>query len=129
MPVKTHDEGGIAVVVCTGEYSLDALYDAVEEALGPFHATPAAGILFDLSGSAAIEGRSAEQRHMFAEFISLHGHRFGRRIATVVTNDRARFLIGHASKLVALRGVSYESFTSYPAACEWLLGGAPDAAR
>ena len=120
MPVKTHEEGGIAVVVCTGEYSLDALYDAVEETLRPF-SVPAAGILFDLTGSAAIERRSAEQRHMFAEFISLHGHRFSKRIATVVTNDRVRALIGQASKFTEVRGVTYETFTSYPAACEWLL--------
>src|SRR4051812_4806958 len=71
MPVNFRNEQGIALVSCVGEYPVDDLFDAVEDALALFRGVPSAGLAFDLTGSSAVQQRTTDQLHMFAEFISL----------------------------------------------------------
>jgi hypothetical protein len=129
MPATVHNDSGIAVVVLSGENSLDAVYDAVDAALAQFPTTPAIGLIFDIVASQSVERRSPPQMHMMAEYLALQAERFGHRTAAVVESEIARGLMREAATFAGLRGVKSELFATYPDAVRWLREGKRSAAR
>jgi hypothetical protein len=129
MPAAVHNDSGIAVVVLSGENSLDAVYDAVDAALAQFSTTPAIGLVFDIVASQSVEQRSPVQMHMMAEFLALQAERFGHRVAAVVESEVARGLMREAATFAGMRGVKSELFATYAEAVRWLRGAKRPAAR
>jgi hypothetical protein len=129
MPAAVHNDSGIAVVVLSGENSLDAVYDAVDAALAQFATTPAIGLIFDIVASQSVERRSPPQMHMMAEFLALQAERFGHRVAAVVESEAARALMHEAGTFAAKRAVKSELFATYPEAVRWLREGKRSTAR
>jgi len=129
MPISVRNDSGIAVVVLTGEYALDAVYDAVDEAFALFPTTPAAGLVLDLAGSQSVRRRSPTQIQMMTEFLALQGERFGYRIAAVVDSEIGRGLRRDGEEFAAMRGVTGEFFATYSEAIDWLRGVKRPASR
>ena len=120
MPATVHNDSGIAVVVLSGENTLDAVYDAVDAVFALFPTTPAIGLVFDIVASQSVERRSPPQMHMMAEYLALQAERFGHRAAAVVESEIARGLMREAEMFAAKRGVKSELFATYPEAVRWL---------
>ena len=103
-----------------GTYSTSDLREAILKALAQGEGSDPAGMIFDVSESESLRGRTAEEVTAMGYFLATHSDRFGRRIA-LIGHDNFRFgMMRLGSVVLEQQGVTNQVFRSEAEGRQWL---------
>lgn len=121
MPVSFSFDGRIVVMRGAGEYTVDDLKRTILQARGHPDCPPAPLMMFDLTDSASLGGRTAADVKQMAAFLGRERERFGAKLAMVVASDVAYGLMRMGAAHAEAGGVHPAVFRDREAARGWLL--------
>ena len=87
MPVTFEIKDGVIALRMIGFYTTAELRDVFLDAVGEADPAETIGMTFDVSQSASLSSRSAEDVAAMGYFIASHAERFHRRIALIGSED------------------------------------------
>ncbi|MFL5562242.1 MAG: STAS/SEC14 domain-containing protein [Gemmatimonadaceae bacterium] len=120
MSVTYEVDGSTIALRLRGEYTTAAVRATALAAFADPDAAGATGLLFDVSHSRSIAGRSASEVRAMADFLASHAERFGRRLALVASSDAAFGLMRLGAVGLEQKGVDSRVFRDLAEAEAWL---------
>lgn len=122
MPVTYQLRGTTIVISLCGVYETAEVRTTLLAAFADPRAAGATGMLFNVSESRSITGRTATQVRAMADFLAQNAALFGRRLALVAESDAAFGLMRLGSVGVEQQGVDSRVFRAVADAEGWLSG-------
>ena len=120
MPVTYEIKEGIIALRMIGSYTTAELRDVFLDAVGEADPAQTIGMTFDVSDSASLSARSAEDVAAMGYFIASHGDRFHRRIALIGSEDFNYGMMRLGSVTLDQQRVTNRVFRTEKEGVEWL---------
>jgi SpoIIAA-like len=120
MPVTYQLDGSIIALRLSGVYGTADVREAALAAFADPAAAGATGLLFDVTHSRSITGRTATEVRAMADFFADHAEHFGSRMALVASSDAAFGLMRLGSVGIEQKGVDSRVFRDAADAEAWL---------
>ena len=125
MPVNFEFTDAIIVLRMIDVLALEDIRHALLQALKDPRSSHAVGLLYDVSRSASLRTRSADDVITIAYFLAQHGDAFARRVALVAFDDFAFGMMRMAQVTLWREGLAAEVFREETDALKWLREATP----
>ena len=120
MPVEFEISDALIIIRMAGTYSTSDLREAILKALAQGDGSNPAGMIFDVSGSESLRGRTPQEVTAMGYFLATQSDRFGGRIALIGHDDFRFGMMRLGSVVLDQQGITNQVFRSEAEGRQWL---------